>query len=361
MRTKNRASRIKSNTAPLIAAGVASLVGMQCAWAAETTTTTTTTTATTTPQTDTAKTDSDTQFLNQSEIGRAVKLPVHEWIPQVHAPANEANARGIVVALQALIFDGKAFDQLARHLNKNGYVVYSPDFRGYGDWLSEGHDFGGDKLIHFGQSKDDLTTILKALREKYPQQKIYCLGESIGANIAIWEASTNPALMDGAIVVGLTNKHRNFMPRPYWAVTLTKGLSHPKKPINIKPYMKPVLTENKKVNMEIIEDSKTLTAISPTDLVKANITNKNSLLEVEKIPPSMPILVIAGAEDRVQKTSTLKVIMDRMGTKQKELVVLPKKGHLLIEHRELDADVSQLIDGWLAKRESSPVAAVPSN
>ena len=288
-------------------------------------------------------------------------MPVHEWLPQAQSPGSEANARGIVVALQALIFDGKAFDQLARHLNKNGYVVYSQDFRGYGDWLSDGHDFGGDKAIHFGQSKDDLTTILKALREKYPRQKIYCIGESIGANMAIWEASTDPTLMDGAIVLGLTHKHCHFMPRPYWAVTLTKGLSHPKKPINIKPYMKPILTENKKVNMEIIGDSNTLTAISPTDLIKANITNKNSLLEVEKIPPDMPILVIAGAEDRVQKTSTLKVVMDRMGTKQKELVVLPKKGHLLIEHRELDTDVTQLIDGWLAKRESSPVASVPSN
>ncbi|MBS1989986.1 MAG: alpha/beta fold hydrolase [Cyanobacteria bacterium SZAS LIN-3] len=296
------------------------------------------------------------QFIAQSELGNTLKLPVHLWTPADLSEKDIEKARGIIVVLQALIFDGTAFDLLARHLTEKGYVVFSQDFRGYGQWLTDNNDFGGDKQIHFGQSKDDLTKILSALREKHPGKKIYCIGESIGANMALWEASTEPKLMDGAIAVGLTNKRCHFLPRPYWAVTIAKGLQHPKKPVNIKPYMKPVLTEDKELNLKIIDDKNTLTAISPTDLIKAKLTNQYSLDDVEKIPSTMPILVIAGAKDKVQRTSSLKAILKRMPSQQKELVILPEKGHLLIEHRDLDPEIAQLIDSWLEKRDSSSVA-----
>jgi alpha-beta hydrolase superfamily lysophospholipase len=160
----------------------------------------------------------DTKFENQSELGSEVKLPVHQWSDP------DVPSKGIVVALQALIFDGKAWNQFARHLNAKGYTVYAQDFRGYGDWLTDTGVFGGDQAFHFGQSKDDLTKILTALRKNFPDKKIFCIGESLGANVAVWEASTDPKLLDGAIACGLSNKHYPLRPRAHWAVTLVKGL-----------------------------------------------------------------------------------------------------------------------------------------
>ena len=284
-----------------------------------------------------------TQFKNQSDLGTQLKLPVHEWINP------DKPVKGVVVALQAMIFNGKSYDQLARHLNDQGYIVYAQDFRGYGDWLTESKTFDGDTAFHFGQSKEDLTKILTALRQQYPGEKIYCIGESLGANMAIWEASTDPKLLDGAIVYGLTNKHCRLMPKPHWVVTVVKGLSNRKKPFSIKPYMNG-LTEDKSVTKEMIRDKETTTAISPTDLIKANITNKNALKEVENIPASMPIMVMAGAKDKIQKTKSLPEVIKRMGSENKQLVVLPGKGHLLLEHRPVDPALSKLIDGWLEKQ-----------
>jgi alpha-beta hydrolase superfamily lysophospholipase len=100
----------------------------------------------------------------------------------------------------------------------------------------------------------------------------------------------------------------------------------------------------------MINDEQTLKAISATDLIKANITNKNALKGVEHIPASMPILVIAGAADRVQQTKSLDEIIKRMGSEQKEFVVLPNKGHLLIEHRTVDPSIAQWIDEWLDRQ-----------
>lgn len=295
---------------------------------------------------------SETQFKNQSDVGNALKLPVHQWSNP------EAPAKAIIVALQALIFDGKQWDNYARHLVDKGYMVYAPDFRGYGDWLSEKSEFGDDKAFHFGQSEEDLTKILTAIREKFPQKKIYCIGESLGANIAIWAASTNPRLLDGAIVIGLSNKHYPLRPKAHWVITVVKGLNDRKRPFSLKPYMN-VLTEDKTVTKEMINDPETTTAISPTDLIKANITNRLALEHVEDIPANIPILVIAGAEDRVQQTKSLDEVITRMGSEEKEFVVLPGKGHLLLEHRTVDPAVAQLIDNWLERKQngSAPTAA----
>jgi alpha-beta hydrolase superfamily lysophospholipase len=164
--------------------------------------------------------------------------------------------------------------------------------------------------------------------------------------------------MDGVITVGVTNKNRRLRPRPHWAVTIVKGLEHPKRPIDLKPYMKPVLTEERSVSEGMVDDAETTTAISPTDLIKANITNKNSIKEVEKIPQSMPVLMIAGAKDQVQDTKSLHDLMQRIGSNQKQFVVMQGKGHLLLEHREVDPAVAAIIDSWLSKQETPPLAAV---
>jgi alpha-beta hydrolase superfamily lysophospholipase len=292
-------------------------------------------------------------FINQSQVGSELKLPLHQWSNP------DRPAKAIIVALQALIFDGTQWDSYARHLVEKGYIVYAPDFRGYGAWLSDTAEFGDDKAFHFGQSEQDLTKILTALRAKYPQKKIYCIGESLGANVAIWEASTNPKLFDGAVVIGLSNKHYPLRPKPHWVVTVAKGLSDHKKPFSLKPYMN-VLTEDKTVTKEMINDPKTTTAISPTDLIKANITNKLALEHVEDIPPSMPILVIAGAGDRVQQTKSLDEVITRMGSEEKEFVVLPKKGHLLLEHRTVDPALAQVIDDWLERKQNQSAPAKAS-
>ena len=299
-----------------------------------------------------------TQFNNQSQLGGKLKMPIHEWYEDGQP------TRAIIVAVPALIFNGRAYDGIARHLASEGYHVYCTDIRGYGDWLNKDNTFGHDQAIHYGQSKDDLTKVLTTLRQDFPNQKIYCLGESLGANLALWEASTDPQLMDGVVTVGLTNRNRRLTPRPHWAITITKGLDHPKHPIDLRCYMLPVLTEDRKVTEAMVNDKETVTALSPTDIIKANITNKNSIKEVEKIPQTMPVLIIAGAKDRVQNPNTLHELMQRIGSNHKELRILPGKGHVLIEHRVADPVIVELIDKWLGDRAiapQSPIATTPSD
>lgn len=292
-------------------------------------------------------------YHNQSEIGKELNIPVHKWIDA------EQNIKGVVFAIPGLVFTGHAYDSMARHLTSKGYVVYSGDLRGYGEWTKEEAKFDGDNLIHYTQSKEDVTRVLRALRNHYPDKPIFCMGESFGANYAVWEASTNPQLMDGVIASGLSYKIV-INPRPRWLLTFAQGVRHPKKPLNLKPYLEPILSEDKAMTRARLNEPDTSTALSIADLIKAAMTTKKAIKQVDKIPPNLPILLIAGEKDRIQKTNTLPQLVKMMGSKQVKLVVIPKRGHLLFEENKLDPKVAELVDGWL-KNQTAAHAAMASS
>jgi alpha-beta hydrolase superfamily lysophospholipase len=281
-----------------------------------------------------------TIFERQSAIGNELKLPVHKWCDP------DQDTRAVIFAVPGLVFTGTAYDAMARHLNQNGFVVYSIDLRGYGDWRDSTQVFNADDLVHYSQSKEDMTSVLKALRAAYPQKPIFMMGESFGANYAVWEASTVPKLVDGVIAAGLSYKIV-INPSARWVLTFYQGLIHPKKPLNLKPYLEPILSENKEDTRARLEDPDAATELSATDLIKAAVTTKWAIRDVGSIPRSMPILLIAGENDRIQKTNRLPEMVDEMGSKHVQLRVLEGKGHLLLEQRRLDPGVLNLVDNWL--------------
>jgi len=279
-------------------------------------------------------------YNNQSDIGEKLQIPVHSWTNP------DRPVKGIIVALQGLIFSGRMYGTLATHFTDMGYIVYANDMRGFGDWRDPNHKFDGDSAIHFSQSKDDLTAMLKELRKKYPEKPIFCIGESFGANMAIWEASTDPTLLDGVIASSAVAKNR-VHPRPLWLKTFMQGLQNPKQPIDIASYYKPLLSEDIRITQELMESAETCKAMSVTDLIKAAVTNRNALKEINKIPENMPILLLAGKLDQVQNTAALAAMVPKMGTKKATMVVLPRKGHMLIECSKIEPEVGTKIDSWL--------------
>jgi alpha-beta hydrolase superfamily lysophospholipase len=97
--------------------------------------------------------------------------------------------------------------------------------------------------------------------------------------------------------------------------------------------------------------------MSPVELIKATKTNKLALDQLESIPDTMPMLIMAGKQDQVVKASALPKMVARLKTKDKSLNVLPNHGHLMIEHQKVDTEVANVIDGWLDSRQGPVVVS----
>jgi alpha-beta hydrolase superfamily lysophospholipase len=283
-------------------------------------------------------------YENQSDIGKLLRIPVHHWSDSA------VDTKAIVVAIPGLVFNGRAYDAIASQLASHGYEVYSADMRGYGDWRKNKGEFDGDNLVHFGQTKTDLTRLLTVLRKNYANKPIFLLGESFGAGYAVWEACTDPQLMDGIIASGPAYRIC-VHPRPRWLLTVAQGLKSPKKPMKLEPYLVPTLSEDKEVTLTALRDRDIILAeLSATDLIKALITTKQAFKQVADIPENMPILLIAGQKDAIQKTNRLPELTSTIGSKQTQLVVLPKRGHLLFEQKVVDPELMRLVQDWLDKQ-----------
>lgn len=280
-----------------------------------------------------------------SELGKQLNLPIYEWVD------NDVPKKGVIVAVHGMTFYAQSFDNIAKYLASRGYRFIAADMRGFGRWKDEGETFGGDTKVHFSESENDLVKIIQKVRADDPDANIICMGESLGANIALWFLSVHPELVDAGLLSAPGVKP-HIHPRWRWVSDLVTGLRHPKSPMHLEPYITPYLAEDPSIAASCLKDPRMTRALSPVELVKAHVTNSRCLKQAQQIPNGMPVLVLAGQKDRIYQTKALVSYLKDLNTKHISLKVFPDKGHLLLEHQELDPNIAKLIGNWLDKSEA---------
>jgi acylglycerol lipase len=291
---------------------------------------------------------------DECAIGQKLVLPVYEWRDST------INDKAIIVAFHGMTFYGLAFKDMASYLASQGYPVYSFDFHGFGHWLEDNKKYPDDGKVHFTTSIEDAEHLIKALKEKYPDKKIFCMGESIGSNLILSLISQRPQLVDGAILSGLGVK-RILHPQLRWITDFFCYGFTPNKPFDLKPYIQPYLASDPSVTYTYMHDPQIRRNLSIVELIKASITNRRSVKGVNNIPANMPVLIIAGEKDRIYKTSALLPFIQTMGSHNTVLKVLTGKGHLLLELQPVNLAVADPINSWLQKESQVNEAMEPTD
>jgi alpha-beta hydrolase superfamily lysophospholipase len=121
-------------------------------------------------------------------------LPVRLWV-QWHGDAAR-KPLGIILALHGFNDHSGGLALPGSGLSRRGYRVYAYDQRGFGATPQRGIWPGSDQLIA------DLKTAVQLLKEEYPDQPLYLLGESMGgAEIMAASVEQDPPPADGMILV----------------------------------------------------------------------------------------------------------------------------------------------------------------
>lgn len=281
--------------------------------------------------------------IQDSKVGQELSLPVMEW------KDDTVPTKAIIFGIHGATLYSGTFDHFARHLAAEGYPVYALDMRGYGRWQKEHDTFGGDKQIHYTQSKADMSEVLGMLRRIYPKEKIFCMGESLGSNMALWLVSNKPELVDGAILSSPCIK-KIVHPSPRFVIDVTRGLHDPYKTYDLKPHITPYLSDDPTVTDHYMKDPMINRNLSIADLLKSMRTNSDALKGADKMPADMPLLVVAGAKDQIYRASAIEPFMKTVGSQKKTVYIAPTKGHLLLETTHTDPKIMSEIDSWLSKQ-----------
>jgi alpha-beta hydrolase superfamily lysophospholipase len=287
------------------------------------------------------------QRYEDTEPGTKLGLPIYEW------KDNDVCQRGLIVAITGMTFYGPAFDSFSMHSAAEGFPVYTCDLRGFGRWQQAAEKYPNDRKVHYDQSVADLHNLIAYLHETNPNQKIFCVGESIGANLAIRLAAEN-ANVDGIILVGLSVK-QEWHPQPRWVTDFFKGILYPSKPFDLEPYTRRYMTEDPQIAERYLNDPNIYRQLTWPDLIKAVITNQRAIKMASNMPPQMPILILSGGQDKIFKPKYLREFAAKVGANRTSIKILPNRGHLLMELQPLDPEVASAVDTWLTNQTSTTI------
>jgi acylglycerol lipase len=284
----------------------------------------------------------------QVNLGQKLDVPLSHWTDSA------VPTKGIIFAIHGVTLYANRFNHIANQLATNGYQTYAMDIRGYGRWRTEKEKFTSDGKIHYTQAQDELISVLKAVKEANPNLPVYLMGESLGANLAVWVASTNPELTNGIILSSPCIKRIVHL-KPRVFIDAGKGLFRPYHEMKLDPYIEPYLSEDPRVTKGYLSDTSIHKHLSPADLIKSVKTNTLTLQHTQKIPADLPVLVIAGKKDKIYSAKAIPKFAEKLPCKEKAVYILEDRGHLLLEHDFVAPDVMAHIDTWLVERSNESV------
>ena len=157
--------------------------------------------------------NSTAQLTDNSYITEdGASLPLRRWLPKTEPEA-------IIIALHGFNDYGNFFDQPGTFFSTQGIACYAYDQRGFGGAPKRGLWAGIPAYT------DDLHNLVKLLKNRYPRQPIYLLGESMGGAVVITAmGQANMPEVDGVILVAPALWARQTM--PWYQTSLLWTLAH---------------------------------------------------------------------------------------------------------------------------------------
>ncbi|HEY9716685.1 MAG TPA: alpha/beta fold hydrolase [Trichormus sp.] len=274
-------------------------------------------------------------------------VPLYVWRdPAVSRP------RAILIAVHGSAQEAGVMETLARDLIPHGYFVVAPDVRGNGRWQTSNAP-AQMADVELMESCMDVSRMLVILSRDYPGTDMFCLGESIGAGVVLKAVSWNPQLVKGVILVSAGV-------RPHIHNPLNMGSSFLKKmallvePVDLTDYVTRYCSEDPRVVKEMLNDPLAKNRQSGLDLIGTFAFLRQEPQFAAAMPSNIPVLAIQGTADQVVDPASVNELLNALQTPEKQLVIIPGCGHIIIGTSFMKPMVLACINQWLQAHESIP-------
>lgn len=282
--------------------------------------------------------------------------PVFE--PRIFSPLLKPGekARGVVITVHGTTQHAGSFETLAGHLMKERFVMVAVDLRGHGARYHRTKPGSGaapvERRVDYTRSSDDLVAIFRQAKRRFPGLPLFCIGESVGAGVATKAAGNAPGLLDGLILCSAGGRPCFFNPLMV-ANDFVKGIWRLDHLMDVSRYIDRYSADDKRVSDEMISDPLSRIQLTPREILQTAFFIRRTPESAKKVDPSLPVLIVQGEIDHIVGAHRVKSIMKNLPSRDKQIVVLPKCGHVLMGTSFLKPEVIESVTKWLVA-ESSP-------
>lgn len=235
------------------------------------------------------------------------EIYVHCW-DEVEEP------KGVVLIFHGMAEHGERYEDFAKHLNMNGYIVYADDLRGHGKTAKSIEYLGYIGEDGFNRIIEDQFRLCSQIKQKYPGLPAVVLGHSFGSLVAQDFISRHGKNISGVILSGSTKKDGLLVSSGKIITSLFQKLYGERKKVKLLDTMS-FYNYNKRIKdakskfswltrdegtVKKYDDDPYCGTLFPVGFFYYLSKALASLYDYEKlarIPKELPILIASGSED----------------------------------------------------------------
>jgi alpha-beta hydrolase superfamily lysophospholipase len=253
------------------------------------------------------------------------------------------DARATLLIVHGLAEYADRYREIARELSARGIATFAFDQRGHGN--SPGTRTHVDR---FDQFVGDLGVASRAVRERYPELPLFIWGHSMGSIVVLLAVAAGSCAARGAITTSNSLEVFRRTPDP------TNGLF--RAAARILPRVRiPLGLDATKIS----SDPSVQRAYAADPLIPGTASLRlivEFALACERCRESapritLPWLVVHGEADEIAPASGSRVLIERLGSRDQQLVIYPGLRHEV--HNEAGAAPGELLDlmsRWIVER-----------
>jgi len=270
-----------------------------------------------------------------------MRLPYNAWLPRGEPVA-------VVLALHGMNDSRDAWEIPGPEFAAAGIAVFSPDQRGFGATASRGFWPGTQGLV------DDARTMAALLRQRYPDARLYLMGESMGAAVLMVLATeANAPTVDGYVLMAPAVWGRAemniFMRGALWLASGTvPGLL-----LENRGYVKITASDNRSALVRLSTDPLTIHA-TRVDATRGLVDLMDSALASASLFRARALFLYGGKDDLIPKQATV-ATWRALPEGHAALAYYADHYHLAMRDLERAAVIADVV-GWI----KNPASPLPS-
>lgn len=276
-------------------------------------------------------------FTFKDQIG--IDIFVNKWVPE------DTPIKGLVCIFHGMAEYSFRYDHFAKEIGKAGYVCYACDVRGHGKTIGKNNTKGSIGSDGWDGVILDFKQLIDIMKKDFPNLPLFLFGHSWGSVVVQDFIQQYGKMFNGVILSG------SFGTQPLLNISIPllrmiirfkgkdaeAGLAYN---LAVEPFNKPY-KKTKIRNMWISTIPEVVSAYNADPLCGFKVTNgffyetskalKRIWKSEEKIPKELPIFIIRGIEDQVNKSGKWLIPMleryEKLGLKNVTYKVYPDVRH----------------------------------
>lgn len=275
----------------------------------------------------------ETPAQGMQPVRRGGDIPCRSW------RVADRPALATLLCLHGFGMDMNSYNHFGKQMADLGMAVYAIDIRGFGCW----QEAEGYNKLDFPGAIEDVHEALKAIRKAHPDVPLILVGESMGGSVALQAMASAPALADGLIC---SVPAGDRFGEKATDVKVALGMLSGHRKVSIGKSIVKQITKDPSLRSKLRNDPRGRMTFSPKELMQFSKFMNRTDEEAKKITDA-PVLILQGGSDRLVKPKGTASVYIKLGTKDKDMMLIGSSEHLIIEEGQSTEHVADIVSSWI--------------